>query len=240
MKTSDDFNPILLRFTDRGLEAEYHSQPNPQFFWYTLCASVLFVSIAFIHLLTLPINLTTVTVLTSTFVVVAALAVVSCVQHHQHSSQSTTRSLPCSTDVAKNQILRIFIFLFSVLIIMAACVVSMVAFNPDSPERLDIYLNITNTTSRNEHGCYFVQYLQFTAVLALTTVSVFLRINYLLKLVVMVTEVVAFTVIFVIVRPDLFAEALELAEGFTETPLHVHTTSFLVVFLIILHVLDRQ
>ncbi|XP_076333991.1 adenylate cyclase type 2-like isoform X2 [Tachypleus tridentatus] len=238
IKTSDDFNPILLRFTDRGLEAEYHAQPNTQFFWYTLCASVLFVSIAFIHLLTLPINITTVTVLTSTFVVVAALAVASFVQHHQHSSQSTTRSLSCSTDVAKNQMLRIFIFFFCVLIIMAACVVSMITFNSDPPEKLD--LNSTNSTIRNEQGCYFFQYHQFIAVLALTTVSVFLRINYLLKLVVMVTEVAVFTVTFVIVRPDLFAEALEMDEGLTETPLHIHTTSFFVVFLVVLHVLDRQ
>ncbi|XP_022248786.1 adenylate cyclase type 2-like, partial [Limulus polyphemus] len=241
VNSTDDFNPVLLRFTDRRLEAEYQRQPNPQFFWYTLCTNILFVSIAVIHLLTLPINLTTVTVLVSTFIVVAALTVVSCVQHFQHSTESTTRSLPCSTDVASNQILRIFIFLFSVLLILAACMVNMVICYTEPPVRTKVYLNITNSTGSQEHDCQFFQYHQFTTILTLTTVSVFLRINYLLKLVVMITGVVAFAVIFVIVKPNLlYVEDLGMSDGMIETLSFFYDVSFLVIFFIVLHVLDRQ
>ncbi|KAF8774681.1 Adenylate cyclase type 2 like protein [Argiope bruennichi] len=80
----------------------------------------------------------------------------------------------------------------------------------------------------------------FPAVLTLTAVSLFLRLSYVLKFILMLTDIIGFGLAFTLVRPDLFSATLEDGDGFYKLPLSVYAILFLFVFMLVLLVLDRQ
>ncbi|XP_076350937.1 adenylate cyclase type 2-like isoform X2 [Tachypleus tridentatus] len=240
VSSTEDINPIFLRFTKQDLESHYQSQHNTHFRLYMACASALFICSCIIQILTLPLTLPIIGVLTSAVLLVGSLTLFSCVQHFQNFNHVRATSSCIKTDPTKNVLLRVVIFLLITSVIFVAGLLNTVL----CPLNYEIHVNLVGNVSTQYESqatpCSLYQYHQFTAVLSLTVVSVFLRVNFLLKFVSMVSGITAFAVIFVFVRSDLFGKPLEQDYGLTEIPLYLHINIFLVFFLVLLHVLDRQ
>ncbi|XP_035233787.1 adenylate cyclase type 2-like, partial [Stegodyphus dumicola] len=243
----EDLNPILLRFYDSTLETAYGNQHDSKFAYSMACVFALFICNAGVQLLVFTLSLPLIGTLTSTFVVIATLTTVTWIQRAQRRTSNShhSRSLsPCSTDVATSHVLRVILFLIANTFIFASSFINMVICVPDDGE-LRVSLNETLILFSRQledlpPHCQYGQAHLFPAVLTLTTVSLFLRLSYMLKLVIMVTEVVGFSLAFTVVRPDLFSATLEEVDGFNKLPLSVYGILFLIVFLLVLLVLDRQ
>ncbi|GFS90746.1 adenylate cyclase type 2 [Nephila pilipes] len=115
------------------------------------------------------------------------------------------------------------------------------------PEDADLRVTFNDTLnlfSRQLHDppphCQYGQAHIFPAVLTITAVSLFLRLSFILKLLLMLIDLVGFALAFTFVRPDLFSATLEEGDGFYKLPLSVYAILFLFVFMLVLLVLDRQ
>ncbi|GIZ02922.1 adenylate cyclase type 2, partial [Caerostris extrusa] len=131
--------------------------------------------------------------------------------HHNHSLGS------CSTDVATSHILRVILFVIANSFIFASSFINMVVCVPEEGD-LRVSLNDTlNLFARQERDppphCQYGQAHIFPAVLTLTAVSLFLRLSYVLKFILMLTDVIGFGLAFTLVRPDLFSATLEDGDG---------------------------
>ncbi|XP_054714099.1 adenylate cyclase type 2-like [Uloborus diversus] len=244
----EDLNPVLLRFYDSNLETAFRNQPDSKFSYSMACVCALFLCNAGVQLLVFSLSMPLVGTLASTFVVIATLATVTWIQraqsrsnnsHHAHSSLG-----PCSTDVTTSHSLRVILFLIANSFLFASAFINMVICVPEDAEfRVSLNETLSFFSRQTEElppHCHYGQAQIFPAVLTLTTVSLFLKLSYLLKLIVMVTEIIGFGLAFTIVRPDLFSATLEDGDGFEKLPLSVYAILFLIIFTLILLVLDRQ
>ncbi|KAM7307904.1 adenylate cyclase type 2 [Ixodes scapularis] len=76
--------------------------------------------------------------------------------------------------------------------------------------------------------------------LALTALSMFLRINFLLKLVAMIGGLTSFAAALVLIRPDLYGGPLERESGLVNVPSSTYSVLFLIFYVVLFHILDRQ
>ncbi|CAL1280436.1 unnamed protein product [Larinioides sclopetarius] len=243
----EDLDPILLKFYDSGLERSFRNQPDGKFAHSMACVCLLFLCNAGLQLLIFSLSLPLIGTLTSTFVVIATLTLAVWIQKAQRRTSTThhNQSLgSCTTDVATSHILRVILFVIANSFIFASSFINMVICVPEDSD-FRVTLNDTlNLFSRQEHAppphCQYGQAHIFPAVLTLTAVSLFLRLSYVLKFILMLTDIIGFGLAFTLVRPDLFSATLEDGDGFYKLPLSVYAILFLFVFMLVLLVLDRQ
>ncbi|XP_067122187.1 adenylate cyclase type 2-like [Centruroides vittatus] len=237
-KPADGLTTILLRFRANDLESQYHNQHDLQFSWYMGCACVLFVCSTIIQLLLYPITLTLIGVLLSTLIIIGMLTTASWISRKQNSTHHN-HNQDCPTDVSTSIVLRIIFFLITNSVVFAACSVNVITCGRASTSPMVYFGNSSNITIRDPY--HFSHGHLFPAVLSLIGVSVFLKMWFLLKLVVMVIGLIVFSVIFTVVRPDLLSRPLEMdGSQSIDMPLSIYIILSLTVFLILLHVLDRQ
>lgn len=244
----DDLNPLLLKFHESSLESQFQNQPDQQFAWFMTCTCTLFLCNAGIQLLLFPLSVPLIGTLTSAFIVLTTLTTATWIQRFQKSNNhSQTTMGPCSTDVTTSHVVRILLFLIINCFIFSASFINMVLCVSDEASLSLVASNISVNLS--QYGgeetstfsqCQYRQEHVFPAVLTLISVSLFLHLSYLLKLILMVTEIIGFSFAFTVVRPDLFSLPVESGDGFTKLPLSAHAILFLVVFMMILFILDRQ
>ncbi|KAH7982107.1 hypothetical protein HPB52_002942 [Rhipicephalus sanguineus] len=90
------------------------------------------------------------------------------------------------------------------------------------------------------YDCGLVRYQLPCSMLALTAVSVYLRINFLLKLLAMINGLASFSLAFIFFRSDLYGDPLEPEPGLSNVPYSAYAALFLVFYVVVLHILDRQ
>ncbi|XP_023240199.1 adenylate cyclase type 2-like, partial [Centruroides sculpturatus] len=236
-KPADGLTTILLRFRTNDLESQYHNQHDLQFSWYMGCSCVLFVCSTIIQLLLYPITLTLIGVLLSTLIIIGMLTTASWISRKQNSTHHN-HNQDCPTDVSTSIVLRIIFFLITNSVVFAACSVNVITCGRASTLPVAYLSNSSNITI---HPYHFSHGHLFPAVLSLIGVSIFLKMWFLLKLVVMVIGLIVFSVIYTVVRPDLLSRPLEMnGSESIDMPLSVYIILSLIIFLILLHVLDRQ
>ncbi|KAJ9592331.1 hypothetical protein L9F63_001151, partial [Diploptera punctata] len=237
---SEELNPMLLWFRKSEQETDYRNQPDPHFRFYVLCAIVLFLCMTSIQVATMP---RTVVLWGSYGATLVSLLVFlylcwldGCCPHKSTENQVVTNS----------RWIRMAVFLITVALIAACAVITLVDIDSEDmtlPSMLNngtSHLPLTSEATPIEDS--FVgsvpSYL-YSSVLSLATISVFLRVGFLLKLALMLTVTVFHLTLYsgLHMVPSYYSKQ---HDGFDEWPHQLKTALLLSVILVLLHVLDRQ
>nr|XP_023018881.1 adenylate cyclase type 2-like [Leptinotarsa decemlineata] len=166
--------------------------------------------------------------------------------------------------VAESRCLRLSIFLVSVTLISACAVITLVDYSPVSMPIPILSISTvaptgtlgnisdseTNVTSKEQEPFVYtfnttemvVQYVPtylYSSALVLAAISVFLRMGFLLKLVLMITSVISHTVIYSYLQ--FFQDYHDVHDDeFPSIPFEVKTALALALVVIFFHILDRQ
>lgn len=243
-RVTSDVNPILLRFTDPAIETQYRNIEDPLFRWYMASACAIFCCTAFIELLVLEITFTLIVLTASCFLVVVMLTAATWApqcQVSEHDSR-TSQQEQCKAKLTRSQTLRDLLFFATLAFIVVANFINMISCSSSDGAILVSYnhtFDLNSTSPWFEPKCRFSQYHDFAAVLTLSAVSVYLRVSFIWKLLVMLATWALYAIASLIVRQDLFGSPLE-GQGLIDIPSSWHALLFLLVYLIVLHVLDRQ
>ncbi|XP_077504116.1 adenylate cyclase type 2 Ac76E isoform X3 [Amblyomma americanum] len=190
-------------------------------------------------------------VLASASIVLGVLTLAACTRQCQSmdretSTHSTAIHPQCIPGLAGNLLLRILFFITTILFIMSATFINMITCGSTGGEHIIIPSNESNgsyATALIEeipYDCGLVRYQLPCAMLALTAVSVYLRINFLLKLLAMINGLASFSLAFIFFRSDLYGDPLEPEPGLSNVPHGAYAALFLTFYVVILHILDRQ
>ncbi|XP_075559692.1 adenylate cyclase type 2 Ac76E isoform X2 [Dermacentor variabilis] len=248
----DGLNPVLLRFEDKNLETQFQNQPDPQFPQCVVGSALLFTAIVIVQLLTLQVHLMLLCVLASASIVLGVLTLAACTRQCQSMDGETSahptaiHHPPCIPGLAGSLLLRILFFITTILFIMSATFINMITCGSTDGERIILANNDSNgnfTTALIEevpYDCGLVRYQLPCSMLALTAVSVYLRINFLLKLLAMINGLASFSLAFSFFRSDLYGDPLEPEPGLSNVPYSAYAALFLVFYVVVLHILDRQ
>ncbi|XP_066155288.1 adenylate cyclase type 2 isoform X2 [Euwallacea fornicatus] len=258
---SEDLNPAVLWFQNRKQEREYRSQSDPEFRCYIACASLIFVAMCVMQITTIPKTIVLYGTVAPTMVVLLIFVYLcwldGCCGPRPPSDIPQDEPGACSPPgqiVAESRCLRLSIFLVSVTLISACAVVTLVDYSPqpiliepDSIERTTLEPNNStgNTTdlpiiSHPEVVHYVPTYL-YSSALVLAAISVFLRIGFLLKFILMVISVASHILIYSYL--DFFQEyhALDVHDDeFPGLPFETKTAVVLAMVVVFFHILDRQ
>ncbi|KAM7307903.1 adenylate cyclase type 2 [Ixodes scapularis] len=247
----EGLNPVFLRFKDAKLESQFWKQPDPQFAQYSVASAAVFGVIVAIQMLTLNMDLMLFCVLTSGALVLGVLTLAAWSRQCQgiHSESTTHVAMmrpPCSANLTSSCCLRIIYFVTTAIFILSATFINMITCGSTGDERIiqaSNRTNITFTTSfLNEapYNCGLTEFQPVSGMLALTALSMFLRINFLLKLVAMIGGLTSFAAALVLIRPDLYGGPLERESGLADVPSSTYSVLFLIFYVVLFHILDRQ
>lgn len=247
----EGLNSVLLRFEDGKLESQFRNQPDAGFPQCVVGSALLFASIVIVQLLTLQLHLMLLCVLASASLVLGVLAVAACTRQCQGidaepSAHSTTIHPPCVPGLAGSLVLRILFFVTTILFLMSATFINMITCGSTGGEHIILSTNESNgsyTTAVIEevpYDCGLVRYQLTCAMIALTAVSVYFRMNFLLKLLAMINGLASFSLAFILFRSDLYGDPLEPEPGLSNVPFGAYAALFLTFYVVLLHILDRQ
>uniref|UniRef100_A0A665UD75 adenylate cyclase n=1 Tax=Echeneis naucrates TaxID=173247 RepID=A0A665UD75_ECHNA len=231
---SEDIQRISLFFHNKALEKEYRSTTLPAFKYYVACACLIFCCIFIVQVLVLPKT----AVLGISFglaFLLLALILLLCFAGHilvgLKGPFCTLTWFPTSSRiiVTNNPWLRLVLTMMTTALILVMAVFNM---------RLN-----TVTMTQMDNTAYLatffsLQYFIYCCILGLVSCSVFLRINYELKMVVMLVAVVIYNIIILQTHASLL-------DGFSKAPgvlkdLKTMGSVSLFIFFITLLVLARQ
>ncbi|XP_064466692.1 adenylate cyclase type 2-like isoform X2 [Ornithodoros turicata] len=245
--TPEGLDPLLLRFYDSGLESQFHAQADPQFPQHAAGSALLFGAIIVIQLLTLSLQLMLVSVLASAALVVGMLTLAAWTRQCQATENETRTLASCySSGLTTNVVLRILFFLTTTLFILSATFVNMITCGSETGIAASLSFNDSNISygpvmmSEANIQCGHTRYQLLCAMLALTAAFVFLRINFIVKLAVMVIGLLSFSLALIGLRPDLYEVPLEPHDRLSNVPFSAYAVLFLVFYVVVLHILDRQ
>lgn len=237
----EDVNPLTLRFPDEKQESGYKSRPDHDFRRYLVASLFLFLAIAMIQLISLPSRSL---MMIGFCLVLLSLGVLIWVSRPPRKASPPTTS-PLETSLCLR-------------ILVAGCVISILAttafitlldispyFDEDPSPELSDNLNSTVTSDEktitiSDDLLKIVPAYLFSSALSLAVVSVFLRLNFLLKLIFMFIVFACHLVIFY--SFPIFREYFEVdsesripgVQWEEKIPL------LLLVIVALLHSLDRQ
>ncbi|XP_040075831.1 adenylate cyclase type 2 [Ixodes scapularis] len=166
-----------------------------------------------------------------------------------HSESTTHVAMmrpPCSANLTSSCCLRIIYFVTTAIFILSATFINMITCGSTGDERIIQASNRTNisftTSFLNEapYNCGLTEFQPVSGMLALTALSMFLRINFLLKLVAMIGGLTSFAAALVLIRPDLYGGPLERESGLVNVPSSTYSVVFLIFYVVLFHILDRQ
>ncbi|XP_078810644.1 adenylate cyclase type 2b isoform X7 [Oryzias latipes] len=205
---SEDIQRISLFFHNKGLEKEYRSTTLPAFKYYVTCACFIFCCIFVVQILVLPKTAVLGISFGLSFLLLALILLLCFASHILQRGKGSSCPIPwfpSSTHiiVTNNPWLRL------VLTIMTTALTLMMAvFNMFFVEDLQVEpsmptvspMNRTNDSLFNQteeetQNKFYLPYFIYSCILGLVSCSVFLRINYELKMVVMLVAVVIYNVI---------------------------------------------
>uniref|UniRef100_A0A671V258 Adenylate cyclase type 2 n=1 Tax=Sparus aurata TaxID=8175 RepID=A0A671V258_SPAAU len=240
---SEDIQRISLFFHNKALEKEYRSTTLPAFKYYITCACLIFCCIFIVQVLVLP-NCILYTIMAPSTFLPSVLITPSVSLHPQQGRKGSLCSLtwfPTSSRiiVTNNPWLRLVLTMTTTALILVMAVFNMVLITTPP-------VNLTNDSLSEYEGGntglkhkFYLPYFIYCCILGLVSCSVFLRINYELKMVVMLVAVVIYNIIILQTHASLL-------DGFSKAPpgvlkdLKTMGSVSLFIFFITLLVLARQ
>ncbi|XP_068892631.1 adenylate cyclase type 2-like isoform X5 [Tenebrio molitor] len=251
---SEDLHPALLWFRNRRHESEYRSQPDPEFRCYIAFATSIFLAMCVMQIATIPRTIVLYGTLGPTLVVLTVFVYLcwldGCCGPRPPSDTPSDEPGACSPPgevVTSSRCLRLAIFLVSVTLISACAVVTLVDYDP-VPIPIQSYFpldrNETNGTAsaltdEMDVDTYTMEYVPtylYNSALALAAISVFLRMGFILKLLLMVASVIIHIVLYSYM--EFFKDYHN--DKFLAIPLEAKSALVLTVVVIFFHILDRQ
>uniref|UniRef100_A0A8D0AHN8 Adenylate cyclase type 2 n=1 Tax=Sander lucioperca TaxID=283035 RepID=A0A8D0AHN8_SANLU len=216
---SEDIQRISLFFHNKALEKEYRSTTLPAFKYYITCACLIFCCIFIVQVLVLPKT----AVLGISFglaFLLLALILLLCFAGHILGSFCSLTWFPTSSRiiVTNNPWLRLVLTMTTTALILVMAVFNMVR-SQLQVKMLWMCLCFTSAEKLfGHHGSFFLglQYFIYCCILGLVSCSVFLRINYELKMVVMLVAVVIYNIIILQTHASLL-------DGFSKAPYPTNT-----------------
>lgn len=260
---SEELNPVLLWFRKPEQETDYRNQPDPHFRFYVLCAVVLFLCMMSIQVATMPRTIVLWGSYGATLVSLLVFLYLCWLDGfcpHKSTESATPvgggntgdfESGPCADQVVTNsRWIRLAVFLISVALIAACAVITLVDIDSDFPmEDMTVPSMLNNGTIHlplsseaspiDDSFVDSVPSYLYSSVLSLATISVFLRVGFLLKLALMLTVTIFHLALYsgLHMVPNYYSKQ---HDGFEEWPHQLKTALLLSVILVLLHVLDRQ
>ncbi|CAH1638902.1 unnamed protein product [Spodoptera littoralis] len=262
---SEGMNRVTLWFKSSTQERQYRNQSDAQFKYNVACAAALFAVLAFIQLLTVPKGVVLYASFGPTLFTLLVFVYLS-----WYDGSMLTRGLRPISDVpddlyadnctkpgqvvANNRFIRLTMFVVSVLLIGACAVINLFQsfvivdypmYLRSNASNLTEYNNFTDDVSMSGmHNIYndvdsAPSYL-YSSVLTLASISVFLRVGFVLKLALMLLTLVTHITLFA--SAELFYEyqKKDLENEFTMLAYATKAGMVLVFLAALLHILDRQ
>uniref|UniRef100_A0A672GB48 adenylate cyclase n=1 Tax=Salarias fasciatus TaxID=181472 RepID=A0A672GB48_SALFA len=186
---SEDIQRISLFFHNKALEKEYRSTTLPAFKYYVTCACLIFCCIFVVQVLVLPKTAVLGISFGLAFLLLALILLLCFAGHILQGGKGSLCSLtwfPTSSRiiVTNNPWLRLVLTMTTTALILVMAVFNMVRGH--ALQLMDVFFYFL---------LLFFFYFIYCCILGLVSCSVFLRINYELKMVVMLVAVVIYNVI---------------------------------------------
>uniref|UniRef100_A0AAQ4PP76 Adenylate cyclase type 2 n=1 Tax=Gasterosteus aculeatus aculeatus TaxID=481459 RepID=A0AAQ4PP76_GASAC len=208
---SEDIQRISLFFHNKTLEKEYRATTLPAFKYYVTCAYLIFFCIFIVQILVLP-KYSSVVLRLMCSCIVCCYVFVSL----QHCSKSASSSwmwlLRSSVIIANKPWPRITLTMTTTALILIMAVFNMFFLEDNLQPPVPVY-NSSNETQFYTNGQlltgknnFYLPYFIYSCVLGLISCSVFLRINYELKMIIMLIAVVVYNVIILRTHASLLDE----------------------------------
>ncbi|XP_029306622.1 adenylate cyclase type 2 isoform X3 [Cottoperca gobio] len=215
---SEDIQRISLFFHNKSLEKEYRATTLPAFKYYVTCACLIFFCIFIVQILVLPKTTVLGISFGMAFLILSLILFICFIGHFLHCSKSSSTSwmwlLRSSVIIANKPWPRITLTMTTTALILIMAVFNMfflednvlphVPASNSSNETL-FYPNEQLIASTDKNN-FYLPYLIYSCILGLISCSVFLRINYELKMIIMLTAVVVYNVIILQTHAPLLDE----------------------------------
>ncbi|XP_035985567.1 adenylate cyclase type 2b isoform X3 [Fundulus heteroclitus] len=205
---SEDIQRISLFFHNKALEKEYRSTTLPAFKYYVTCACLIFCCIFIVQILVLPKTAVLGISFGLTFLLLALILLLCFAGHILQGGKGSFCSLPwlpasSRIIVTNNPWLRLVLTMTTTALILVMAVFNMFFVEDPGGSAEDIRtaapsVNVSNSSrsdSLEERNKFYLPYFIYCCILGLVSCSVFLRINYELKMVVMLIAVVIYNII---------------------------------------------
>ncbi|XP_076352937.1 adenylate cyclase type 2-like isoform X2 [Tachypleus tridentatus] len=246
---SKEIEPFLLFFRGKNLEKPYLKQVDPLFKYCLLCVLLLFLGMAVIQMLTVTRSLYIWSCFSLAFVVIG----ISClstwtgylqakcknsVDDHLSSSMSSLMSR-VANQISKHFMIRILLW-FMISLLMFLCALIGMA---DCVFATKVQLNNNTMFSyTNSTVCEYRWYNGYSAILAMTATSVFLRINYALKFVINSVSLAVYIVYTIREEESITADRKVYFSDWykLDASVTINQCIFLVIIFVTLFVMDRQ
>ncbi|KAM8818622.1 adenylate cyclase type 2 isoform 1-T1 [Rhynchonycteris naso] len=252
---SEDIQRISLLFYNKILEKEYRATALPAFKYYVTCACLIFFCIFIVQILVLPKTSILGISFGAAFLLLAFILFVcfagQLLQCSKKASASLLWLLKSSGIIANRPWPRISLTVITTAIILTMAVFNMF-FLSDSEEIIPPTTNTSNTSlsaSNNRaatlraQNLFFLPYFIYSCILGLISCSVFLRVNYELKMMIMMVALVGYNIIFLHTHAhvlDDYSQVLIKSRPGIWKDLKTMGSVSLFIFFITLLVLGRQ
>uniref|UniRef100_A0A671SQL8 adenylate cyclase n=1 Tax=Sinocyclocheilus anshuiensis TaxID=1608454 RepID=A0A671SQL8_9TELE len=204
---SEDIQRISLFFHNKTLEKEYRATTLPAFKYYVTCACLIFICIFIVQILVLPKTAILGISFGMSFLILSVVLLICFIGHFLHCDKTASTSwlwiLRSSEFIANKPWPRITITMATTVLILIMAIFNMF-FVEDNLTSTDAVYNASNETllqpdghpiSYLDNNTFYLPYFIYSCILGLISCSVFLRINYELKMLIMLTAVVLYSVI---------------------------------------------
>ncbi|XP_013998016.1 adenylate cyclase type 2 isoform X1 [Salmo salar] len=204
---SEDIQRISLFFHNKTLEKEYRATTLPAFKYYVTCACLIFCCIFIVQILVLPKTAVLGISFGMSFLLLGLILVICFSSHILQGGKGSWCSLPWLPTssriiIANKPWLRLVLTMTTTAVILVMAVFNMF-FLEDEFLTTPPTMNLTNDSMLSSHSLthltdgnkFYLPYFIYCCILGLVSCSVFLRINYELKMVVMLVAMVIYNII---------------------------------------------
>ncbi|XP_042175457.1 adenylate cyclase type 2 isoform X1 [Oncorhynchus tshawytscha] len=204
---SEDIQRISLFFHNKTLEKEYRATTLPAFKYYVTCACLIFCCIFIVQILVLPKTAVLGISFGMSFLLLGLILVICFSSHILQGGKGSWCSLPWLPTssriiIANKPWLRLVLTMTTTAVILVMAVFNMF-FLEDVVLTTPPTMNLTNDSMLSSHSPthltdgnkFYLPYFIYCCILGLVSCSVFLRINYELKMVVMLVAMVIYNII---------------------------------------------
>ncbi|XP_057195789.1 adenylate cyclase type 2 isoform X4 [Triplophysa rosa] len=215
---SEDIQRISLFFHNKALEKEYRAMTLPAFKYYITCACLIFFCIFIVQILVLPKTAVLGISFGMSFLMLSLILLICFIGHFLHCNKTASASwlwlLRSSGIIANKPWPRITLTMATTALILVMAVFNMFFVEENLPPTDAVY-NKSNETFLHPDGhpisyldknTFYLPYFIYSCILGLISCSVFLRINYELKMLIMLTAVVLYNVIILQTHASLLDE----------------------------------
>ncbi|KAM9098602.1 adenylate cyclase type 2 [Sarcophilus harrisii] len=250
---SEDIQRISLLFYNKTLEKEYRATTLPAFKYYVTCACLIFFGIFIVQILVLPKTSVLGISFGAAFLVLSFILFIcfagQLLQCSKKASASLLWILKSSGIIANRPWPRITLTVTTTTIILTMAIFNMFFLN-EAQMMIPSGSNMSNSSlsdsidrkSQNTQKYFFLPYFIYSCILGLISCSVFLRINYELKMIIMLIALVGYNIILLHTHAPILDEYSKLLMGRPGIWKDLKTMGSvsLFIFFITLLVLGRQ